>query len=214
MTDQPPLDWAVARRPMPGQVACGDVATVHTSGSRLVLAVIDGLGHGPDAAKAATLAAEVVGRHRTAEPADLLLLLHSHLAESRGATATVATVDGASGQLDWLGVGNVDGVVVRADGKRPLTHGVFLCRGVLGHQMPRKLHRPEPVVLRSGDCIVIATDGVRGDLADAVRPRLDVGLADVGRLADRILRDFAIADDDALVLVARYHPPVGGPPPA
>jgi hypothetical protein len=196
----PFVDWSVASRPKSGEEVCGDVATVHVGEDRCVLAVIDGLGHGPEAARAATLAAEVVERHRGERPDALLSLSHDSLTASRGAAATVAVIDRASGTLDWLGVGNVDGVVIRAaDDARPRTLGVFLRGGVLGERMPT-LHRPEPMRLEDGDRIVIATDGVRGDLAAAARNDLDVDV-----LARRILAAHAIPEDDALVFVARYR---------
>jgi hypothetical protein len=196
----PFLDWAVAGRPLAGQSVSGDLAAVQVTRSRCVIAVIDGLGHGPEAAAAATLAASVVERHR-AEPLEaMLLLVHEQLADSRGAAATLAIVDGDTGQMDWLGVGNVDGMVVRADeGARPHTSGVFLCRGILGYQQP--VIRPqEPIQLEDRDCIVIATDGVRGDLAADVRHE-----APVDRLATALLDAHATPDDDALVFVARYR---------
>ena len=207
------LDWAVASRPMAGQDLSGDVATVLTSGSRAVLAVIDGLGHGPEAAAAAQAAAQVIDKHR-AEPLEVLLLLaHEQLTDSRGAAATVAIVDGAAGRLEWLGVGNVNASLVRADeAARPRSHGVFLCRGVLGYLFP-SLHLTDPLPLAPGDLLIAATDGVRGDLTDLtaptgpVRPGVPVAL-----LAERILADQATDDDDALVLVARYRGPAGTPP--
>jgi negative regulator of sigma-B (phosphoserine phosphatase) len=194
------LDWAVASRPMVGQTLSGDIATVQSTSSRCVLAVIDGLGHGPEAAAAANTAAQVVERNR-AEPVEAMLLLaHEHLAESRGVAATLAVIDGETGRMDWLGVGNVNGVVQRADETaRPRTYGVFLCRGVLGYLLPA-LHVADPVQLTHGDCIVIATDGVRGDLTGSLRPK-----APVARLAETILAKQGTVDDDALVFVARYH---------
>jgi len=200
MDDDSFLEWAVASRPMVGQALSGDIATVQSSSSRCVLAVIDGLGHGPEAAAAATTAARIVERNR-AEPVEALLLLaHEHLAESRGVAATLAIIDGDTGRMDWLGVGNVNGVVLRADDTaRPRTYPVFLCRGVLGYLLPN-LHLAEPVQLTDGDCIVIATDGVRGDLTASLRAEMPVT-----RLAEKILADQAIPDDDALVFVARYH---------
>jgi negative regulator of sigma-B (phosphoserine phosphatase) len=200
--DAPFLEWAVAGRALPGEKRSGDVATVLTSASRCVLAVIDGLGHGDEAADAAELAAQAIEQNR-AEPLEALLLLaHEELATSRGVAATVAIIDGESGRMDWVGVGNVDGLVVRADDEvKPRTLGVFLCRGVLGYRLP-PLHISAPVHLEDGDSIVIATDGVRGDLTGAVSQDIPVG-----RSADTILAQCAIADDDALVFVARYRSP-------
>jgi hypothetical protein len=196
----PFLDWAVAGQPQAGQDVSGDLAAVQVTRSRCVIAVIDGLGHGPEAADAAALAAGVIERHR-AEPLDaMLLLVHEHLTASRGAAATLAIVDGDTGRMEWLGVGNVDGMVVRADDTaRPRTMGVFLCRGILGYQKP-DIRPRAPVQLEDGDCIVIATDGVRGDLAAGVRHE-----APVDRMATALLDAHALPDDDALVFVARYR---------
>jgi phosphoserine phosphatase RsbX len=198
--DTPFLRWALAGRPMRGQATSGDRATVLVNGPRAILAAIDGLGHGPDAALAARAAADVID-HNPAEPLDVLLLLaHRELADSRGAAATVAIVDGDRGTLQWLGVGNVDGVLVRADVEaRPRSHGVFLVGGVLGYQMGQ-LHMAEPLALADGDVLILATDGVRANLTDVVR--FD---QPVERQADTILAKYARADDDALVLVARYQ---------
>jgi negative regulator of sigma-B (phosphoserine phosphatase) len=162
--------------------------------------VIDGLGHGPPAAHASAIAAQVVERHRGEPMEALMLLLHEELAESRGAAATLAIIDGNRGTMDWLGVGNVDGMLVRADqATRPRTVGVFLCRGILGYQQP-SIRTQEPVRLADGDSIVIATDGVRGDLAADVRRDTPVQ-----RLATMLLDTHGTSDDDALVFVARYR---------
>ena len=207
MSDTAFLEWAVASRPMAGQTLSGDIATVQTSHARAVIAVIDGLGHGVEAAAAAQVALDVIDRHR-AEPLEALLLLaHERLAESRGVAATVAIVDAEAGQMEWLGVGNVNGALLRADeAARPRSHGVFLCRGVLGYLLPR-LHVTPPLPLTPGDTLVIATDGVRGELTGSLRAEVPVG-----RLAETILAQQATADDDALVLVARYRGPDEGPP--
>lgn len=198
----PFLEWAVAGRPMVGEKQSGDLATVQATTSRCVLAVIDGLGHGPEAAEAAARAARTI-EENPAEPLDaLVLLVHEKLTSSRGAAATVAIIDGESGRMDWVGVGNVDGLVVRADHTaRPRTRGVFLCRGVLGYRLP-ELHLSPSVQLEHGDFIVIATDGVRGDLTGAVRHELPVD-----RTAKIMLAELGIADDDALVFVGRFRSP-------
>lgn len=201
-SDHPFVDWAVASRAKPGEALSGDLATVHADKERCVLAVIDGLGHGPKAAAASEVMVGVVREHRHESPERLLLLAHRSLAGTRGVTATIAVIDVTLGHMTWLGVGNVNGALVRADSRaRPRTHGVFLCRGVLGHQLP-SLHHPEVLELRRGDCIVINTDGVQGDVATAAQAQTPVD-----RIAHAILDKGAMANDDALVLVARYRLP-------
>jgi hypothetical protein len=189
---------------MPGESQSGDVATACVRGGRLVLAVIDGLGHGSEAAAAAALAAAAVEDHASEPPATVLTMVHKRLVGSRGAAATVAVVEVESGRLDWLGVGNVDGVVVRADATaRPAVHGVFLAAGVLGAQLP-PLRPMNPVFLRHGDALVLATDGVRAELADVGRSTLRAEA-----LARKVLVDHASPTDDALVLAARWLGPTG-----
>jgi phosphoserine phosphatase RsbX len=196
------LEWAVAGRARPGEDLSGDRATVQTVGSRCVLAVVDGLGHGPEAAVAADLAIRTVERHATEPLEALILLIHEGLSASRGAAATVAVIDGESGHMEWVGVGNVNGQLVRADiSARPRTSGVFLCRGVLGYSLP-PLHIASPMELHDGDHIVIATDGVRADPSAMVAPEVPIA-----RSAERMLTQGAIDHDDALVFVARYREP-------
>jgi phosphoserine phosphatase RsbX len=204
--DTPYLHWAQASRPMRGQAVSGDRSSVLVSGPRTILAAIDGLGHGAEAAEAARLAAEIID-HNPAEPLDVLLLLaHRGLADSRGAAATVAIVDADRGTMQWVGVGNVDGVLIRADIEaRPRSHGVFLVSGALGYHLGR-LHIADPLSLEHGDLIVLATDGVRADLADVVR----VGQP-VERQAQTVIAKYARPDDDALVLIARYVALQAGP---
>jgi negative regulator of sigma-B (phosphoserine phosphatase) len=198
--DAPFLEWAVAGRPRRGEEVSGDQATVQVLGSRGVVAVVDGLGHGPEAAAAAKLAIDAVERHGTEPLDEMMRLIHENLSASRGAAATVAIVDGKAGRMEWVGVGNVNGLLVRAaDATRRRTSGAFLCRGVLGYGLP-PLHLSGPVELSDGDSIVIATDGVRGDLTTMVGP--DVPVA---RAADSILTRCTTDEDDALVFVARYR---------
>lgn len=200
-SQMPFLDWAIAGRPRPGEQRSGDIAAVWPTPGGCVLTVVDGLGHGPEAARAADLVTTVVADDPEAPLEALFWRAHERLVDTRGAAATIAILDGNSGRMDWLGVGNVDGVVIRADeAARPRTRGVFLCRGVLGYRLPT-LHMPEPVELVDGDSILIATDGITGNLGDAVLPR-DIPAA---FLADRLLEERASAEDDALVFVAHFR---------
>ena len=100
--------------------------------------------------------------------------------------------------MSWVGVGNIEGTLLRAaptDG-RP-RESVMLVGGVPGHQLPRLRANELPV--SPGDTLVLATDGVRGgylDLVDAGDPPQ--------QLADQLLAEYGKRTDDALVLVARY----------
>jgi hypothetical protein len=175
----------------------GDAVVVATRGGRTLLAVIDGLGHGPEAAAASEIA-EATLVDNASEPLEpLLVLCHRALYKTRGAAITMAAVDHADGGLRWLGVGNVEGVLVRAnEERRPRLEAVFHFPGVVGYRMPRinvYANRLDP-----GDLVVMASDGVAPSFFDGLRPT-----AAIDALADQILAGHARRDDDAVVLVAR-----------
>jgi len=59
----PFLEWGVAAAFHPGEATSGDLHVVCSLPAGTLLAVMDGLGHGPEAARAAELAAETVTRY-------------------------------------------------------------------------------------------------------------------------------------------------------
>jgi hypothetical protein len=132
----------------------------------------------------------------------LLVLCHTALARTRGAAITVASIDTANGSMSWLGVGNVEAVLLRdvPSGKapgNPSREWALLLGGIVGHQLPTL--RPRNVDLQPGDTLLMATDGIARSFAE------DTSVAmGPARLADRILENLARPNDDALVLAARY----------
>jgi len=191
------LDWAHAGRAMEGEPASGDLHVVEPTADGAMLAVIDGLGHGAEAAETAALAGRVLAEHAGEPPDALLLRCHEALAGTRGAVATVAALDVRLGRLTLAGVGNVETVLLRrsGDGYRPVLVEPF--PGILGHRMPAL--RTSTLSLAAGDLLVLATDGIalRVDGATSARES-------ARSLATAILAEQAVPGDDALVLVARY----------
>jgi hypothetical protein len=196
-----PIEWAVAARPLPGQDTSGDEAVaVDVDGQAAVFGVIDGLGHGPDAASAAERAAEVIARHATEPLAAMIGACHRELASTRGAAMTLARIDFQAGTLHWTGVGNVTAALVsRTPAGVAATSFVRLVSGIVGFQMPRLL-TPEGIEMRPGHLLVMASDGVTVDHLDG----LDFA-ASADAIANRILGEHTRVTDDALVLVARHR---------
>ena len=193
------VEWATAGRPLAGESRSGDRHFVAQQPSRMLLAVIDGLGHGPEAADAAEAAAAALAAGTEATLVSLLQRCHDSLGHTRGAVMTVASVD-VGGRMEWLGVGNVEGIVVHADGA-PGRHGIVLPGGVVGLTLPRL--RPATVRLQRGDVLVLATDGIRSRFAECIDPG-----EPARKIAARVLAEYARDSDDALVLVARYTGPI------
>jgi phosphoserine phosphatase RsbX len=191
----PTIEWGCSTRPIPGEDVCGDRAVVNRQGRVAIAAAVDGLGHGPEAAVAAERAVDALADGPDDDLVDLVARCHEALRPTRGAAMSVASVDGEV--ATWVGVGNVEGRIVRAARGRADDESLLLAAGVLGHELPPL--RPASVRLARGDLLLLATDGIAPNFADG----LDTG-GSCEAIAARILEGHSRPRDDALVLVARY----------
>jgi hypothetical protein len=198
----PPLiEWGVASRPFPGESESGDCHLVKPFPGGVLIAVVDGLGHGPEAAHSASLAISTLEAHAAKTVSSLVSLCHDRLRGSRGVAITLASLSSRDSTMTWLGVANVEGVLLRADSRATSPREYVVQRGgVVGAQLPPL--RPSMVALSPGDTLILATDGIRSGFLERLR------VSDAPqRVADHILATRGKSTDDALVLVARY---VGG----
>jgi hypothetical protein len=194
------LEWAVAAAPLQADpLDSGDRFLVTPFPGGMLVGVADGLGHGPEAAAAARLAVDIVEGAAGESPIALLRRCHEGLRPTRGAVISVASFDHADRTMTWSGVGNVEGVLLRADpGAEPRREALLLRGGVVGHELPQL--SALVVGIEDGDTLVFATDGIRPDFATELSPQVPSQ-----PLADRILSRYRTGNDDALVLVARYR---------
>jgi len=200
------LDWGVAARPLPGEELCGDKHFVARTATGWLLAVADGLGHGPEAAVASKALVEVLQQHSDQTPVELIRLGHDALRNTRGCAATIVVIDRSRCLLSWVGVGNVEGVLRHASAVPP--DFITLRGGIVGYRLPAV--QPSSLPLSDGDILILATDGIDSDFARVSLPAHPPGL-----LAAAILDRYAKPTDDALALVARWHLPFtqqGGQP--
>ncbi|WP_433655569.1 SpoIIE family protein phosphatase [Nocardia sp. CA-128927] len=194
------IEWAVAGRALPGQRVSGDRGLIlDTGGGTVLFAVLDGLGHGAPAADAADRAAQVLSENR-AEPLDVLMVLcHRAMADTRGAAVSLALFD-PSDTVRWLGVGNVESRVLTVTPAGLTSRAtILLTAGIVGYRLPPNL-QTQTIHVRPGDLLLMSTDGIVSESADAID--LSKSTADI--TAD-ILAKHAKDTDDALVLVARHR---------
>ena len=200
------LEWGVAGTPLAGESTSGDLYVVQEFPGGVLVAVIDALGHGPEAAQAARLAADTLERHAAEDPQDLLLRCNRVLRGTRGVVMTLASIAWEENTMTWIGVGDVAGVLITND--RPGTAGrletMLLTRGGIIGAGEEPSARPWVIPLAGGDVVIMATDGIRRDFASR-RPA--VGAPQ--EMAEELLDAYQKGTDDALVLVARY-PEDGG----
>lgn len=190
------VEWGVASGILPGQVESGDLSLVLQTEEGTLAAVVDGLGHGDEAAFASRTSLGVLEKYPDEHIISLVRRCHEALCETRGAVMSIASFNARDGVMTWLGVGNVEGILVRADANSP-SEGLLLRGGVLGSVLPPLQAAALPVV--TGDLLIFATDGIRSGFVSSV-----IRGASPQRIADRILREHGKPTDDALVLVARF----------
>lgn len=194
-------DWGWAGRAL--EADSGDVHVVARSPRGALVGVIDGLGHGTEAALAARRAARLVEALPSEPLATLFERCHEALHGTRGAVMSLASIDARDARMTWIGVGNVEGVLLRADpAAAPARETILLRGGIVGYQLPSL--RPEAVPLSRGDTLILASDGIRSGFGDVQRAK-----GSAQEIAEAILANHLRPDDDALVLVVRFG---GGTP--
>ena len=196
------IAWGVASRALPAETETGDMLLLKPVAGGLLLSVVDGLGHGPEAAAAARTAIATLEEHAE-EPLPMLVhRCHRALIRTRGVTMTLAMLEPLEGRLTWLGVGDVEGMLFRS--RDPTTgflrapcRRAMLLSGVVGYRLPSLCS--DTLDLRVGDLLIFTTDGIGArfteDVATGSHPQ---------QIADRILEQHFKGSDDALVLVLSY----------
>ncbi|MEA2313147.1 MAG: phosphoserine phosphatase RsbX [Solirubrobacteraceae bacterium] len=192
------LERGVAGAAIEGEARSGDLAVFARHPRGGLVAVIDGLGHGDEAADAAAIGAEAIRANVTADPGVLLRRCHEALRKSRGAVMTLAWFDLERRTLAWAGVGNVEARLVRGAAVYGDRHdSALVLGGVVGFNLPPV--RPLTMELLPGDAVAFATDGIEADYSSSLTPGIPAQM-----LAERIFARHGKGTDDALAVVVRF----------
>ena len=178
----------------PGETVCGDAWDVafHARGATFLLA--DGLGHGPDASRAAAAAVEVLHSHPDDPAVRILDIAHGRLRPTRGAAIAVMRHDVVAGEVSYAGVGNISGTILGTPRRSMVSQA-----GIVGHNVHKS---QEYRYAWPGDALMVAhSDGLdtHWDLGEYP------GIADchAALIAAMLYREHARKRDDCTVLVAR-----------
>lgn len=184
--------------PLSGETVCGDAWHIDWTPERTLVVVADGLGHGPDAAVAASTAIRIIQERGDGMPGALLLAVHNALRSTRGAAISIARIDHETRIVTWAGVGNVAGSVCDATHTRPMA----VLGGIAGHQIAsmREFQYPWP----EAGYLVMHSDGVSGRWRTDAYPGIMTG--DPALLSAVLFRDFGRGRDDTTVIVVRDRP--------
>lgn len=198
LNQSPCLEWSVAAATFPGQSRSGDLHVVLPRDDGALVAVVDGVGHGEEAAAAAAITGRTLERYRDESVISLARRCHAALIGTRGVAMSLARFGVADDTMTWLAIGNVDGVLVRNEpGSAPAREAVIMRGGVIGSRLPPL--QATVVAVAPRDMLVFATDGIRPGFSALANPAHSPQ-----KVADAILTAHAKDTDDALVLAVRY----------
>jgi hypothetical protein len=190
-----------AARPIDGETVCGDQGKAWLLEQRIVLALADGLGHGPGAAHAATAALACIDNALDCSCEELFALCDKQLRSTRGVAMSIAILEPVNGQMRMFlaTVGNIRVQLITPERSRflPMTKGI-VGAGYASLQT-------EEVLMANGDRLVLYSDGFEESLPLS---SLLIGESlDAQSLADTALKSWAIDRDDASILVYQMTQP-------
>jgi len=189
----PEIELGVVCLPKSGETVPGDSWTAVTSKGRHTFLVADGLGHGPDAARASLAATRVLEQKPDVEPSDTIQSCHKALAPTRGAAVAVGRISADKGS--FAGVGNIACRVESGELRRQLVSH----NGTLGHMMRRVQQFDFPLPHEA--LLIFHSDGLATHWNLADYPGL--AARHPGVIAGVLYRDQERGRDDVTVLVVR-----------
>jgi anti-sigma regulatory factor (Ser/Thr protein kinase) len=181
--------------PVKGEEVPGDGWRLEALGDYRTIMVMDGLGHGPNAARAARAATEAFAAHPAATPAALMQISHGALAATRGAAGAAARFSPSKKHGSFAGVGNIACRVEMIGQRRQLvSHS-----GTLGHVM-RRVQEFE-FDFPAGALLILHSDGLATRWSCEDYPGL-LG-KHAGLIAGVLYRDHNRGTDDVTVVVLK-----------
>jgi anti-sigma regulatory factor (Ser/Thr protein kinase) len=190
------LDIGALSVPLAGEDETGDGWAVAVDARGANLMGVDGLGHGPIAAEAALAAIESLAKSPAAEPARVVDNAHNVMRATRGAALAAARIDFERDEVRFAGIGNIGACVYDDDGVR---RQLVSHNGIVGNNM-RKVQE-FTVPCSTGALCILHSDGLSTQWSLESYPGLQA--RHPALIACVLMRDFARARDDAMVLVVR-----------
>jgi serine/threonine protein phosphatase PrpC len=188
------ITWGAVCRAKQGQSISGDVYLVQEYGEgQALISIIDGLGGGAEAERAARLAAQLLEQYPDLPLQDLIRRSHTALHSTRGAVIGILRLEQASSQATYVGVGNIGVQVYSRQPIKPISKN-----GILGFRLPSLLELR--YVYDPGDIFVLYSDGVSSSFGQD--NKIDIKQPPQ-RMAEQILSTYGKHTDDATVVAVK-----------
>jgi serine phosphatase RsbU (regulator of sigma subunit) len=189
------LQHASRVRPCPGHEVGGDAVVIRQLEDGRFVAIVDVLGHGPEAHELTRLIDAYLTRYGSADVAGLMQRLHDYLRGTRRAAVGLCAIDAGTGRLEYAGIGNT---TIRRFGRSETR--LVSQDGVIGHNMRSLV--PQALQLEPGDVVVLYTDGVSDRFTSNDYP--SVSHHAPSEVANNIIQRFGKDHDDAACVAVRF----------
>ncbi|WP_455926488.1 ATP-binding protein [Pseudomonas putida] len=195
----PDIAVGVTQHSLHNDPACGDAFQVTLSDQGISAVVIDGLGHGEEAERAARAGVRAFAQAPFASPLAALEDMHLAMIGSRGGAVALVQFNPSADRLDFIGIGNIGATLLSPERGR----GLASHPGIVGGQYRKAQSFDYAQVC--GQCLILYSDGLqsRWNLRDY--PGLIFRHPAV--IATVLHRDFCRGRDDVTVLVIDLEMP-------
>jgi len=184
--------------PKPGEAECGDGFYSKTTNTHIKLFLGDGLGHGPEAARAVITAGEAFMTCLETEPVEIIRFINTAVKKTRGLVGTVAIFDFGERKWKICGVGNI---ATKING--PSASKNYLSyNGIIGLNVPNTLNAQE-VEYENNQHLFMCSDGLKSRWDVVKYPtalRYDLSIVTAA-----LLKDFARNTDDMSAVACKIN---------
>jgi anti-sigma regulatory factor (Ser/Thr protein kinase) len=191
---------AIMGRPYPGEAISGDDAVFERFDGGFVAAVVDGLGHGPEAREASNRAVDTVRANLGLSLELLAAAVNDALIGTRGCAMSAIRFTRHDSMVEYFSAGDVQAHLYTFRSAHFFTPTPL----VLGTgPLLRQRIRVEKTAMPGNSVLAIFTDGLKSQTT--LKGQLDVLRQPAIAIAQRMIETYARPDDDALVLVVKFR---------
>jgi anti-sigma regulatory factor (Ser/Thr protein kinase) len=189
---------AIMGRPFPNEPISGDDAVFFHEKSGFLAAVVDGLGHGPEARQASDRAVESLREKRDLPLDEIAAGVDRELVVTRGCVLSIVKYDRSLSVMESVSLGDVHSHVYHLKEAHFFTATPLI---VGAGQFRRQSVRVERKTVEPGSTLVMFTDGLKS--RTNLKGQLEILRQPPIAIAEHLIETDSRPDDDALVLVAR-----------
>jgi anti-sigma regulatory factor (Ser/Thr protein kinase) len=184
--------------PKPGETECGDGFYSIITKDHVKLFLGDGLGHGPEAAKAVITAGDSFLRCTENSPEEIIKHINGAVKKTRGLVGTVVVFNIKEKNWKICGVGNISTKIISPD----QTKNYIGYNGIIGLNLSNNLHAQE-ISYDPGQHLIMCSDGLRSRWDLIKHPT--IFRYDLSMISATLYKDFARNSDDMSVVTCKIN---------